>query len=151
MKMQDLKKRVYETWKNLSVFNGAVVQAENFKAEVRQIGDLRYKRTWEAAYCQFSARNMMDSCLDAFTLITIRFNPSWWEPELRYLLPRCLDEFLALPEGIDAIKQGLEQLLGDYTTTQEKESAHEFFEMARQQSRGFGGDAAQLAQLLQAN
>lgn len=151
MKTQDLKKQVYEAWKDLSVFNGAVVQAENFKPEVRQIGDLRYKRTWEAAYCRFSARNMVDSCLDAFTLITIQFNPDWWEPELLHLLPQCLDEFLALPEGLDLIKLGLEQLLGDYTTTQDKESAHEFFEMARQQSRRFGGDTARLAQLLQAN
>ena len=150
MKMQDLKKRVYRAWEHLSLFNDAIVQPENFKAEVRQIGDLRYKRTWEAAYCQFSARNMMDSCLDAFTLITVQFNPDWWEEDLRHLLPQCLDEFLALPEGLDAIRQGLEQLLGDYTTTQDKESAHGFFEMARQQSRRFGGDAARLTQLIQA-
>ena len=49
MKMQDLKKRDDRASEGLRVLNGAVVQAENFKAEVRQIGDLRYKRTWEAA------------------------------------------------------------------------------------------------------
>lgn len=47
MKMQDLKKQVYEAWKDLSVFNSAVVQAENFKGMGPLACNRRLLWTWE--------------------------------------------------------------------------------------------------------
>lgn len=144
MKMKELKQEVYESWKDLSAFNRALVQPEHFKPEVRKFGDLRYKKTWEAAYCTFTGRNMMDSCLDAFTLITIQFNPEWWQEGLRHLLMPTLDEFLKLPEGLKAIKQAFEQLVGDYTTSRDKENAHGFFRLVQEEGRADRGGAGRL-------
>jgi hypothetical protein len=137
LKLADLKHRVYQCWENLSSFNGALVQPEQFKADVRkQFGDLRRKQTWINAYCQYTARNSLDVCLDAWTLIRYDFNftPERWDYELRH---QILDAFLAIPEGAELLKTGLEQLFEDTLfTPEERSEANGFIRLvAEQQAR----------------
>ena len=129
MRMQNLKAKTYTAWECLSTFNGALVQTENFKPEVRRIGDMRYKATWERAYAQFTAKNIMDCFEGCYSLITFHLNPSAGTPGEQELLGLVLDEFLATEEGLDLIREGLEQIFGDSYYADEKESAHEFLAM----------------------
>ena len=141
MKLAELKERVYERWKRLSTFNRALVQPENFKPEVRAFGDLRRKDTWKKAYCSFMARNIDDSCLDAYNLILIQFNyqPSSWDYELRH---EVFSEFLALPEGMELLKTGLEQLFSTDFTPHQRKEADGFFKLASEQSQRGSADGA---------
>ncbi|MBP0016720.1 MAG: hypothetical protein J7647_04085, partial [Cyanobacteria bacterium SBLK] len=141
MKLSTLKAETYDAWECISTFNDAVVQPEHFKTEVRAFGDLRCKETWKKAYCSFWAQNIYDSCLDAYNLIRIYFNPSPddWDYELRY---RIFEEFLKFPDGLELIKLGLEQLFSANFTSQERKKADGFFELVQGQSEGgeeFGG------------
>ncbi|MDY6786132.1 MAG: hypothetical protein SW833_26900 [Cyanobacteriota bacterium] len=149
MKLPQLKQQVYDCWESLSTFNGAIVQPDNFKAEVRKFGDLRYKRTWENAYCSFWAQNIRDACLDSYELITIYFNykPDLWDYYLRH---QVFEEFLSLPDSVQMLKTGLEQLFLSDFTPQEREEAHEFFILAEEQSRrrGINGDATRFIRQL---
>ena len=133
MKLVQLKQETYKCWQRLSTFNGAVVQPENFRTEVRNFGDLRCKDTWKRAYCSFMARNIDDSCLDACNLILIQFNyqPSDWDYELRH---EIFSEFLVLPRGLELLKTGLEQLFSTEFTPEERKEAHGFFKLAGEQS-----------------
>lgn len=149
MKMQSLKDATYRAWENLSRYNGAVVQPQTFKPEMRRYGDLRCKATWERAYCDFVARNIADSCLDAYELITIQFNyaPDHQGYSLRH---QVFDAFMALPEGPELIKMGLEQLFGDLPP-ETKAEAHGFFRLVQEHPGGLRGDAARpLERLLSA-
>lgn len=128
--MQDLKDAAYGCWKLLHVGHSAVPQPELFKPEVRRLGDLRFKATWEKAYCYFKARALEMCCLNAYELITVQFNLRFTENDPKaYLLPQALDEFLGMPEGLELIKTGLEQIFGPGSTTQDREDAKPFFEM----------------------
>ncbi|MGB3693214.1 MAG: hypothetical protein WA865_09440 [Spirulinaceae cyanobacterium] len=133
MKLIQLKQETYECWQRLSIFNSAVVQPENFRAEVRTFGDLRRKNTWKRAYCSFMARNIDDSCLDACNLILIQFNyqPSDWDYELRH---KIFSEFLALSRGPELLKTALEQLFSTELTKEERKEADGFFKLAGEQS-----------------
>ena len=148
MKLHTLKTETYESWKRLSAYNSAIVQPEHFKPEVRSFGDLRCKSTWENAYCAFTARNISDSCLDAYELITIQFN---YSPEAAdYVLRHQIFEaFLALPHGLELIKAGLEQLFSSDFTPQEREEADGFFKLVQEKQAGTGslpvGSFGQLA------
>lgn len=143
MNLLELKQRVYDDWQRRCWYNGAVIQSELFKPEIRQYGDLRRKVTWEKALARFHALNLWDGCLDAYTLITEHFNfqPERWDYEYRF---EILDEFLALPGGLEAFQTGLEQLFSDEfnTATQEKEGAYGLLAMVESQSRGAGRGTA---------
>ncbi|MCP2728440.1 hypothetical protein [Limnofasciculus baicalensis] len=134
MKLKDLKKRVYRVWECLSDFNDALIQPENFKSEVRYFGDLRRQSTWQKAYCSFWARNIFDSNTDNRSLIDLLLNytPDEWDWELRQ---EILDEFLAIPGGLDCIINGLEQILQYPINQEEKEIAHDVFKLVQEQSR----------------
>ena len=139
MKLKELKQQVYECWRDLSAFNGALVQDAQFKPEVRQFGDLRRKSTWQKAYTVFWAKNIYDSCLDAWMLCTRFFNysPNQWDYELRF---DVFDEFLKLPEGLDLIRQGLEQLYSSDFNDKDRSNTNGFFELAE----GWGRQQQQL-------
>ena len=137
MNLAELKKQVYLYWQDRHEICRSVVQPENFKAEIRQYGDLRRKATWIKAYCMFRAINTRDCCLDAYELITIQFNIFPEDPEYPYR-HQIFDEFLALPDALELLKTGLEDLFSSDFTTEEREEAHEFFEMVREQSPGRG-------------
>ncbi|HAX86552.1 MAG TPA: hypothetical protein DCY91_09825 [Cyanobacteria bacterium UBA11370] len=109
MKLSILKQKVYHAWECLSTYNSALVQSENFKSDVRYYGDLRRKKTWEKALVAFIAQNMFDSNLDNYNLILWQFNftPDRWDYEFRN---QILEEFLALPGGLDCLVNGLEQI-----------------------------------------
>ncbi|MGB3493875.1 MAG: hypothetical protein WBA57_14190 [Elainellaceae cyanobacterium] len=140
MKMQQLKDATYRAWENLSRFNGAVVQPQTFKPEMRCFGDLRYKATWEKAYCNFAARNKADACLDAYELITVQFNYAL-DHSAYDLRHQIFDAFMALPEGADLLKTGLDQLLGDFTA-ETKAEAHGFYRLVQEHPGGLRGDTA---------
>jgi hypothetical protein len=129
MRIAELKQQAYEAWECLSTFNGAVVQPQHLKAELRQqFGDLRRKQTWVKALVGFTACNCYDACLDAYSLILYDFNftPERWDYEYRYLI---VEEFLAILEALELIKLGLEQVFSSTFTSQEREQAHGFFEL----------------------
>lgn len=109
MKLSIIKQKVYHAWECLSTYNSALVQSENFKSDVRYYGDLRRKKTWEKALVAFIAQNMFDSNLDNYNLILWQFNftPDRWDYEFRN---QILEEFLALPGGLDCLVNGLEQI-----------------------------------------
>lgn len=147
MKMQQLKDATYRAWENLSRFNGAVVQPETFKPEMRRWGDLRYKATWRRAYANYAARNIHDSCLDAYELITIQFNtkPGQFEYELRH---EIFEAFIELPDGLDMLRDGLEQLFGQDLTQSERDEAYGIFELVQGQARRLGRDTVRSVQSL---
>ncbi len=134
MRLSELKERVYEAWEALSTYNSALVQPENFNKEVRAFGDLRFRATWQKAYAAFVARNIFDSNSDNRTLITVQlyFSPSRWDWELRQ---EILDQFLAIPEGLDCIINGLEQIFSYPINQEEQEKAYGVFELVQEQSR----------------
>lgn len=132
MKLLELRQKVHEAWERLNSFKGILVQAEQFKVEMKQFGDLRRKDTWSKALARFEAFNIYKSCLDAYCLILNDFNftPDRWDYEFRY---QIVDEFLMMPDGIDMIRLGLEQLFSSTFTPQEREEAHGFFELVAEQ------------------
>lgn len=147
MKLAELKAQVYECWRDLSEFQSAIVEPDRFKPEVRRFGDLRRKITWEKAYAAFKAKNCYDACLDAWTLIRYSFNftPDRWDYPYRH---QVIEAFLTLPEGLDLIKLGLEQLLSAPFTTQDRKDASGFFELVQEQPGRIGlpvGSVRQLA------
>lgn len=141
MKLAELKQHVYNAWESLSRYNGALVQPENFKPEVRAYGDLRYKVTWQKAYAAFVARNIFDANTDNRSLITEQFNytPERWDWELRY---QILEQFLAIPGGLDCIINGLEQIFGYPIDKEEQDIAYGVFALVREKSGRAGSIAA---------
>lgn len=137
MKLSELKEKVYEHWEFRYQIRRAIIQPENFKPEIRQYGDLRRKTTWVKALCRLESLNIFESCLDAYELITIQFNISPSDPEHPYR-HQIFEEFLAIPEALDLLKAGFEDLFSSDFTTEEREEAREFFEMVREQSPGRG-------------
>ncbi|HEY9658128.1 MAG TPA: hypothetical protein V6C65_06725 [Allocoleopsis sp.] len=143
MKITELKKRVFEQWQRHCWFNQAVIQPELFKSEVRsQFGDLRRKATWEAALCRYLALNAEIGLLDAYTLITRTFNytPDRWDYPYRLVV---FEEFLTLPDSVELLRTGLEQLFSADFTPQERREANGFFELVqRTTGRELGRDSA---------
>jgi len=132
MKLLELKQKVYYAWERLNSFKGILAQPERFKVEMKEFGDLRRKDTWTKAIAQFEALNAYKSCLDAYVLILNDFNftPERWDYEFRY---QILDEFLMIPDGLELIRLGMEQLFSSTFTPQEREEAHGFFELVAEQ------------------
>lgn len=139
MNIKQLKTYVYEAWVRLHTFNGAVVQPENFKSEVRRYGDLRKKSTWKKAVAAFRAQNFFDSNLDNYNLIIwhLSFPNNEWDYEFRY---QIMEEFLMLPGGLECVINGLEQIF-QYNNTEDKEKANELLKMVAEQSTGTGSIA----------
>ena len=135
MKLTELKEKVYEHWEIRYQIRRAIIQPENFKPEIRQYGDLRHKATWVKAFCRLKALNIFESCLDAYELITTQFNIFPEEPEYPYR-HQIFQEFLAIPESLDLLKAGFEDLFSSDFTTEEREEAREFFAMVEEQSPG---------------
>lgn len=136
MRLAELKEKTFEQWKRHCWFKQVVIQPELFKQEIRsQFGDLRKRSTWESALCRFKALNSQIGLVDAYTLITSTFNynPDRWDYDYRY---RIFEEFLTLPDSIELIKIGLEQLFSSDFTTQERQEANGFFELVRETRRG---------------
>jgi hypothetical protein len=143
MKLPELKKRVRSVWESLNTWkDGVVVQPENFDKEVKSFGDRRYKKTWIKALCRFEAMLSYKSCLDSWALITISFNftPDRWDYEYRH---QILDEFLMYPDGLEIIRDGLEQIFSasesDFSP-QEREDAHGFFRLLEER----GGESGRV-------
>lgn len=135
MKLSELKKAVYEHWELRCFANDAIVQPENFKPEIRQYGDLRRKSTWVKALCQFCALNHFECLLDAYELITVRFNFAPDDPRYPYR-HQIFEAFLTIPGALDLLKTGLEQLFSSDCTTEEREAARGFFAMVEEQPPG---------------
>jgi hypothetical protein len=148
LKLQNLKQHTLESWKDLSTFNGAVIQLENFKPDVQKFGDMRKKATWQKAYAAFVARNIFDSNSDNRTLITIQLNfeETRWDYELRN---EILDQFLVIPEAMECIRNGLEQILGSPINHQEEEQAHGVFKLVQERTRGNRGHAIESTRRLE--
>ena len=121
MELKALKNQVFYEWTRLHEFEKAIAQPENFKLEVkRRFGDLRVKATWEKALCSFRALNLQFGYLDSYELLTIHLNfqPQDALYEYRY---RILEEFLQLPDAVELLRSGLEQLFSADFTPQERE------------------------------
>lgn len=132
MKLQELKRRVKQSWTTLNIWkDGVVLQPENFDKDTKRFGDRRYKKTWAKALAYFEAVNAYEGCLDAYMLILHDFNftADRWDYEYRH---EILDAFLMYPDGLEIIKQGLEQLFSADFAPNERDEAHGFFEMVEE-------------------
>lgn len=109
MKLAQLKQEVYECWEDLSRFRNALIQPENFRAEMRTFGDLRYKRTWQKAYAAFYAKNAWDSGITPHTAVAYVFNftPERWDYELRQ---EIIEQYISIPGALEFIIEGLEEI-----------------------------------------
>jgi hypothetical protein len=137
MKLAQLKQKVYEAWEFLNTYKGRVLQPENFQAEIRTFGDLRRKNTWVKALARFEALNAYHNCLDAYMLILNDFNftSDRWDYEYRH---QIVDEFLMIPDALDLLKLGLEQLFSEPFTQEDRKEAHGFFELVEEQRGRIG-------------
>jgi hypothetical protein len=139
MKLKELKQKVFEEWQDYCWFKQVVCQPETFKPEIRErFGDMRRKVTWEKALCHFKALNAQIGLLDAHTLIlyTFNFTPDRWDYEYRH---QILEEFLTLPDGLELIKLGLEQLFSRDFTSEERGQADGFYQLVEESTgREFG-------------
>ncbi|MEM6256662.1 MAG: hypothetical protein AAF821_27485 [Cyanobacteria bacterium P01_D01_bin.156] len=140
MKLPALKQRVWNTWKTLNSWKGELTSPpDSFVTEVKGFGDRRYKQTWIRALARFEAIATYESCLDAWALILINFNftPERWDYEYRY---EILDEFLTYPDGLELIREGLEQLFSSDFTPEERGQAHGFYSLVAGESGRAGGN-----------
>jgi len=137
MKFKRIKKRTYDCLLLLHKVNSAMPQPEQFKAEIQAMGKPGRYETWVKALADFYTRASLTGCLDAWSLITVTldFPPGSEFYEFRH---EIFEEFIALPDGIEALKMGFEQLLGIPFTREEKEELNRgFFRLvAEQQQRG---------------
>ncbi|MBT9317515.1 hypothetical protein [Leptothoe spongobia] len=109
MKLQDLKTVTYETWSFLHELEDAVLQPDNFKAEIRQYGDLRCKLTWEKAYVALEAATLEYPALENWQMVQMCFcRPD--RAELIDYNDQVLGAFLQFPDGLERIQNGLEWL-----------------------------------------
>lgn len=127
MKLQELKAKTRDIWLLLHKCEEAVAQPENFCPEVRTFGDLRCKETWRKALANFWALSIAHSILDPVSLVTFYLNPSPsdWTWEVR---DETIEAFIRIPGGLDAIRDGLTQVIGKSTTTY-GDNLHDFFEL----------------------
>ncbi|NEQ34199.1 MAG: hypothetical protein F6K04_24965 [Leptolyngbya sp. SIO4C5] len=136
MKLKELKEKVFEEWQDYCWFKQVVCQTEAFKPEIKhRFGDMRRKATWEKALCYFKALNAQIGLLDAHSLIlhTFNFTPDRWDYEYRY---QILEEFISLPDGLDLIKLGLEQLFSRDFTSEERGQADGFYRLVKESTGG---------------
>ncbi|MEO1619672.1 MAG: hypothetical protein AAFU53_01425 [Cyanobacteria bacterium J06632_3] len=125
MKIQQLKAKVLRLWKALHSWKGDLMSPPAcFGLDIKkQFGDRRYKATWIRALARYEAQMSYESCLDSTLLITTYLNFSPDEPVYEYRHD-ILEEFLKYPNGLDLIRQGLENLYA-----RDREKAHGFFEL----------------------
>lgn len=141
MKLPELKHRTYEMWLDMNHSEDAIA-TNAFKDEVRKsFGDLRRKDTWVRALAMFQARFHYNACLDAWSLITHSFNfdSNRWDYEIRH---EFFEAFLQLPEGLELLKMGLEQLFTYFTA--EEQECNGFLELVSEQRERRGFDAVGL-------
>ncbi|MEM1256394.1 MAG: hypothetical protein AAGI69_28495 [Cyanobacteria bacterium P01_H01_bin.21] len=125
MKMSQLKQHVLTQWKSLHSWCGELTSPlEQFDSDIRkQFGDRRYKTTWVRALAYYQAQRVYESCIDSTLLIThtLNFSP---QDRLYEYRNEILDAFLQYENGLDLIKQGLENLYFNGFTAQDSESAY---------------------------
>lgn len=109
MNLPELKHRTYAYWQELYTANDAMIDPTQFKPEIRNIGDLRFKRTWQRALARFMALVYIDTCLEAWQLIVheLNFTKNRWDYGLRFLI---LEEIVQHPDGLALLQAGLNQL-----------------------------------------
>ncbi|MBE9070356.1 hypothetical protein IQ260_27305 [Leptolyngbya cf. ectocarpi LEGE 11479] len=137
MKLPELKQKVWKAWSFLNEWKGQVLQPENYTSEIKRFGDRRYKKTWVKALAYFKAVSAYENCLDAYMLIlhTFNFTPDRWDYEYRH---EILDAFLMYPDGMEIIKQGLEQLFSKDFSPQEREEADGFYSLVEEREEDVG-------------
>lgn len=129
MKLKDLKERTFQEWQRYGWYKQVLIQPETFKPEIRRrFGDMRRRDTWERAYCHYRALNAQIGLLDAYTLILETFNYQPDDADYAYRR-RIFEEFLTLPDGLELIRLGLEQLFSIDFTPEERQEAYGFFEL----------------------
>jgi hypothetical protein len=124
MKLNDLKRLTYETWEFMHRMQDAIAVSE-FQAEVRRCGDRRCKATWEKAYAQFQAIVMDNRATES------RFMLQWFfvrpeDPEIIEYNDLLLETYLQLPDAIERIKIGLEDLYWQPTESEDQADAIAF-------------------------
>lgn len=139
MKLPELKKRVWRVWTRLHSWHGELTSPpERYVVDVKSFGDRRYKQTWAKALARFEAMRTYETCVDGCALITISFNftSAHRNYEFRH---EILDEFLMYPDGLDMIRDGLEQLFSSDSSPQERDDAHGFYSLVEERERQHRG------------
>jgi hypothetical protein len=138
MKLQEIKQRTRHEWERLSSWRGVVVeQPGDYEKAIKNFGDRRCRDTWITALANLYALSLVESCLDGWELITLylNFKHSHWTYEIR---EQIFDQFVSLPEGMDFIKAGLEQLVEQGVASQYKEEADGIFELLVRREKQIG-------------
>ena len=139
MKLAKLKKQTWQQWVKINSWGESLTTpADRYVEEIKQFGDLRYKATWIKALARYEAKWIYDNCLDSWSLplITLNFTPQHQNYDIRH---EIFGEFLMYSDGLELIKDGLEDLFSqDFTQTQRKK-AHGFFELVAEREREYRG------------
>ena len=104
MKLVDLKRNTLAAWETVCKIQGRERSESSYKQTVRQYGDLRFKTTWEEAYCSLYAAMIVDENEPQY-LIEV-FLVSFPRELLRILLCHLIKS----PKGYQSLVDGLEEL-----------------------------------------
>ena len=116
MQVAELKQKVYSRWCGLYTYNKAhfvkssPTEDQTFKQEMRSFGDLRRRLTWEKAFSALEAKSLWDfnddnQFLIEFYLVAVPKKEGWI-----YLVPQVVEQFIAIPGGLDCLLNGFEQI-----------------------------------------
>ena len=124
MKLQELKQEILKTWETVYQISGTLPTTE-FKAEIRKYGDLRKKQTWINALASLTVTTLMHSGMDGRGVLQLFFcHPC--DRVLAEYNDAILDAFLASPDGLAAVKYGLEMLYYQPTQPGDRQDALDF-------------------------
>ena len=135
MKLAELKGKTWKLWFSLNSWKGELTTpVERYAEDIRFFGDLRRKETWIKAFVKYDAQLSHESCLDCWALITIVFNFTQDRDDYEYR-HEIIDEFLLYPNGLDLIRQGIEEIFNDDFASKDRNDAHGFFEFLEERER----------------
>lgn len=135
LKIHDLRQEAYASWELLcsvkGVYKGAPdsdelpeIEASRlpwtnaiFKAEIRKTyGDTRCRKTWERAAIELTALQMVHSYLDPVEILSYMASPDFMRCPIRQNYgEQVIDFMLQVPEIIEIVKAGLEQIYTEPT------------------------------------
>lgn len=133
--LSELKEEVGGLWRS----DVDVLEVVTLKDDIRaRFGDLRFKATWERAFCYYYVETLTGFAMAAEPEGIYEFYldiDSWpeWQQSLRL---KILDCMLANPRCLEMLRNTLESLVRFRGISYATQTAHEFFGLVREK---FGG------------
>lgn len=106
MDFATLKVKTRELWNELHKINECI-PAQSFEAEIQHYGNLADETTWRDAYAALKAQFLANCLEDPQYLIEfyLLYSSKHWD--WRELLPRVIDQLCLIPEGLQALIDGI--------------------------------------------